>query len=627
MKYILLAMLLYLSVTSVAQKPALTKGDYEETPVKTTVKKHPNTPIPQDSPELQYFDFEVIAKDKVKITKCHLDWQEVEIPASVVSNGYKFIVTELGDSAFYNKKQLKTITIPNSITSMGRSVFEGCSSLTFVTIPNGITSIKSYAFCCCSSLISITIPNNVTSIGKSAFASCSSLTSITIPNGVTSIEMSAFFNCSSLTSITIPNSVTSIEPNAFYGCSSLTSITIPNSVTSIGSGTFSGCSSLAAVHITNLEAWCKIAFHNGSASPLTIARNLYLNGELVRNLVVPNSVTKIGEFAFCCCSSLTSITIPNSVTSIGKSAFASCSSLTSITIPNGVTSIEMSAFFNCSSLTSITIPNSVTSIEPNAFYGCSSLTSITIPNSVTSIGDETFFNCSSLTSITIPEGVTTIGKLPFRGCSSLDSITWNAVNCSIDKPFEGIAKNIKSFTFGQDVTNIPDFLCDGMSSLTNITIPANVKTIGKHVFRKCDNISSVTWNAVNCEPTSWSDNSGYYYGPFYDIRGNIEIFNIGENVVILPAYLCFQLGIKTLIIPQSVTTIGDFFIEGNYWYWWRRNMTILFKGKVKFTGCITGNADIFKGTTTIVYVPNNYLDYYKSIRKQVGFKYADIKPQ
>jgi hypothetical protein len=219
--------------------------------------------------------------------------------------------------------------------------------------------------------------------------------------------------------------------------------------------------------------------------------------------------------------------------------------------------------------------------------------------------------------------VTIIGKLPFRGCSSLDSITWNAVNCSIDKPFEGIAKNIKSFTFGQDVTNIPDFLCDGMSSLTNITIPANVKTIGKHVFRKCDNISSVTWNAVNCEPTSWSDNSGYYYGPFYDIRGKIEIFNIGENVVILPAYLCFQLGIKTLIIPQSVTTIGDFFIGGTDW--WRRNMTILFKGEVKFTGRVTNNADTFKGTT--VYVPKNYLDYYKSIHKQVGFKYADIKPQ
>ena len=496
MKQVLLIMLLFLSVTLLAQKPALTKVDYEETSRKTALKKQLNTPISKDSPELQYFDFEVIAKDKVKITKCHIDWQEVEIPASVVSNGYKFIVTELGDSAFYNKEQLKTITIPNSITSMGRSVFQGCSSLTSVTIPNSVISIGNHAFDCCSSLTSATIPNSVKSIGDYVFSDCSSLTSITIPNGVTSI---------------------------------------------------------------------------------------------------------------------------------GKSAFASCSSLTSITIPNGVTSIEMSAFFNCSSLTSITIPNSVTSIEPNAFYGCSSLTSITIPNSVTSIGDETFFNCSSLTSITIPEGVTTIGKLPFRGCSSLDSITWNAVNCSIDKPFEGIAKNIKSFTFGQDVTNIPDFLCDDMSSLTNITIPANVKTIGKHVFRKCDNISSVTWNAVNCEPTSWSDNSSYYYGPFYDIRDNIEIFNIGENVVILPAYLCFQLGIKTLIIPQSVTTIGDFFIGGNDW--WRRNMTILFKGKVKFTGCITGNADTFKGTTTIVYVPNNYLDYYKSIRKQVGFKYADIKPQ
>ena len=112
------------------------------------------------------------------------------------------------------------------------------------------------------------------------------------------------------------------------------------------------------------------------------------------------SVTSIRKYAFCDCSSLTSVTIPNSVTSIGNDAFNYCISLTSVTIPNSVTSIGDDAFYDCSSLTSVTIGNSVTSIGDDAFNYCSSLTSVTIGNSVTSIGRCAFYNCSNLTSVT-----------------------------------------------------------------------------------------------------------------------------------------------------------------------------------------------------------------------------------
>ena len=140
-------------------------------------------------------------------------------------------------------------------------------------------------------------------------------------------------------------------------------------------------------------------------------------------VVIPDSVTSIGDRAFEYCRSLTSITIPNSVTSIGGSAFSDCSSLTSITIPDGVTSIGGSAFSGCSSLTSITIPDTVTSIGDDAFYDCSSLTSITIPDGVTSIVGGSFSGCSSLTSIMIPDSVTSIGDWAFSRCRSLTSIT------------------------------------------------------------------------------------------------------------------------------------------------------------------------------------------------------------
>ena len=168
----------------------------------------------------------------------------------------------------------------------------------------------------------------LTRLNKGAFSNCSSLTSIDIPSGVTSIGDSVFIYCSSLTSIDIPSGLTSIGSSAFSNCSSLTSIDIPSCVTSIGYYAFSGCSRLTGVYITDIASWCAIEFGNSSANPLYYAENLYLNNELVTDLIIPSSVTSIGFSAFYNCSRLTSIEIPSSVTSIGALAFSYCSSLT-----------------------------------------------------------------------------------------------------------------------------------------------------------------------------------------------------------------------------------------------------------------------------------------------------------
>ncbi len=137
--------------------------------------------------------------------------------------------------------------------------------------------------------------------------------------------------------------VTGIGDYAFRNCSSLTSVTIPNSVTSIGERAFGGCDGLTSVHINDLSAWCKITFDD---NPLCYAHHLYLNGEEIKDLVIPNSVTSIGFMAFRYCD-LTSVTIPNSVTTIGGYAFDGCTDLTSVTISNSVTSIEICAFSGC----------------------------------------------------------------------------------------------------------------------------------------------------------------------------------------------------------------------------------------------------------------------------------------
>ena len=209
-----------------------------------------------------------------------------------------------------------------------------------------ITSIGDSAFNGCTSLTSITIPDSVTEIGDSAFDLCNSLTSVTIGKGVTSIGANAFLNCTSLTSITIPDSVTYIGSYAFYGCNSLTSVTIGKGVTEIGWETFNGCHSLTSVCITDIAAWCNISFFDYASNPLCYARHLYLNNELVTDLIIPDGVTKIGSRAFYHCNS-ESVTIPDSVAEIGDAAFCDCISLTSVTIGNGVTLIGDIAFEGC----------------------------------------------------------------------------------------------------------------------------------------------------------------------------------------------------------------------------------------------------------------------------------------
>ena len=186
-------------------------------------------------------------------------------------------------------------------------------------------------------------------------------------------------------------------------------IIIGDSVTTIGQYAFYGCSFLTSVTIGN--------------SVTTIGGGAFYDCSSLTSVTIPNSVTTIGWYAFYGCSSLTSVTIPNSVTTIGNEAFRYCSSLTSVTIGNSVTEIGQAAFSGCSSLTSVTIPNSVTTIGWNAFYGCSSLTSVTIPNSVTTIGNEAFRYCSSLTSVTIGNSVTTIGDNAFYN-TYMTKIIW-----------------------------------------------------------------------------------------------------------------------------------------------------------------------------------------------------------
>lgn len=515
--------------------------------------------------------------------------------SALVNVSFSEGVTSIGSNAFYRCEALTQITLPKSLTQIGNNAFYQCKKLSSIVIPDGVTSIGDLAFWNCNQLESVEFGANLEKLGNNAFRYCSSLKSVSLPSKLTSIEEYTFQDCSGLESIVFSDSITSIGSYCMSGCSSLLDVTIGKGVTKIYSSAFNNCNALNNVYISDLSAWCRVDFSSGNSNPLFIASNLYLNGELVEALTIPEDVESIGEYAFYTYAKLTSADIHSGVKSVGLRAFYNCTSLADVTISDNLTNIGLDAFTGTpwsESLTaqdngvvyvgkvaykyegtmpentSITFKEGTIGIADDLFKGCADLVEVKIPSSVTSIGANSFYNCTGLTSISIPSSVTSIGAYAFYGCASLKTLNLSTNLVSVGRQAFVSCGSLET-------VNIPDFASwyaidfadnssvplsnenarlyvNGVSPSGNIEI-SDVGIIPAYTFRNCVDLTGVTIGE-GVQTIGF----GAFYGcnKLSSVTISTDVTTIDSNAF----YGCTAL--SSIEIPSSVTAINSSTFKG-----------------------------------------------------------------
>ena len=407
-------------------------------------------------------------------------------------------------ATFYNCPKLKDVTLAEGIKLLMNRMFLNCTALTSITLPSTLTRVNS-AFIGCSGLTEITFPETVVEIGS--LADCTGLTTLSIPSNV---NVNDFFctNCTALTSVNFKGNVgTRISSTSFSGCAALTSVNIPTGVVTIGNNSFDGCASLA-------------------------------------QLTMPEPLATIGEYAFRN-SGLTGITFQRNLTIIGKYAFDGCKDLVSINFPANVTEIKEYTFNDCVKLKNIELPNGLIYIKDYAFNGCASLGKVTIPGGVQNISPGAFKN-SGLTEVILKEGVMSLSNNSFDGCLLLKKVTFPTTM----KTIGGFSNTgIKEIAFAEGATPeaISDYAFLNCDSLSTITLPNSIKSLGTGAFYDCDTLKTVK---LPTGITKIAKQAFYHCGFLQSITIPQSVTEIGAEAFAA----CSKL--TTISLPSALTTIG-----------------------------------------------------------------------
>ena len=473
-------------------------------------------------------------------------------------------VVAIGDRAFQNRTDLRTVMIPDSVEKIEFEAFYNCINLKIVDLSSNLTTIGYDVFGNCKSISKIEIPKSLkkfdgtwgrgTNLSYGAFGGCSNLKTVNFEAGSAIVCAALFMGCDGIEEIELPDTITEIGDSAFKSCKNLNKVIIPESVTKIDGDAFAECSGLV-----------DIKMHEGIN---TIGSRAFYKCDRLLDIVIPDSVEKIEFEAFRGCDKLENIKLSENLTIVGYGVFGDCKSISKIEIPKSLkkfdgtwgrgTNLSYGAFGGCSNLKTVNFEAGSAIVCAALFMGCDGIEEIELPDTITEIGDSAFKSCKNLNKVIIPESVTKIDGDAFAECSGLVDIKMHeGINTIGSRAFYKCDR-LLDIVIPDSVEKIEFEAFRGCDKLENIKLSENLTIVGYGVFGDCKSISKIEIpKSLKKFDGTWGRGTNLSYGAFGGCS-NLKTVNFEAGSAIVCAALFMGCdGIEEIELSDTITEIGD----------------------------------------------------------------------
>ena len=418
------------------------------------------------------------------------------------------------------------ITVPKTIdgytvTGIGYEAFKGNTYLTSVLLPDTITEIGMLAFKDCTGIEVVSLPSELEVLPYGAFQNCTSLTEIKIPKTVTNenqnMSIGPFWGCTLLKNVVFEDGMTKVPNGILKDASAVESVVLPSTVTEIGNDAFNGCTSLK--QLPDISAVTKIDYQS------------FKNCTSLKSIDLSDTITEIGMLSFSGCNGLEQVKLPKNLQILTYGAFQNCASLTEISIPKTVTNekenLSIGPFSGCTSLKNVVFEEGMTKVPVGILKDASAVENVMLPNTVTEIGNDAFNGCASLKQLPNMSSVTKINYQAFKNCTSLKSIDLSDTITVI---------GIQSFS--------------GCSGLEQVKLPKNLQILTYGAFQNCASLTE-----ISIPKTVTNKNENLSIAPFEGCISLKKVVFEEETTKVSHEILKDASAVETVVIPDTVTEI------------------------------------------------------------------------